>query len=323
MSGAYPPIPRDSDEAGSRAAEEPREPIFKKRTIVRRDKPLLVPSAPQKSATVPGWGLERRIGHRPGGETWIAERTADGTRAVVELFQPAEVEPALLADRMRRLRAVSGHPRLNQLLDLGAEGDRAWRAEPERPMSLAGWLARNERVDDPARALTWFNQIAEGLCALHNGGIVHAGLHPENVLLDRAGDVRLSGWGRHLIEHLPPDRPLGHPLYMPAEQSTAMIEREVPRPTWDIYAMGAVVYAMLTGAAPFADGLPAEWLDEGPGLTDNLEQYQNLLTWNRAAPAFALNPHVQKKLSAVVEKCLSPDPRDRWRRAEDVLAALV
>jgi pimeloyl-ACP methyl ester carboxylesterase len=171
-----------------------------------------------------------------------------------------------------------------------------------------------------AEAVRLAAQIADALARAHRAGLVHSDLKPGNVMLARSG-AKLSVFGlarwttappasnspaqAETIE--PPTREgalIGTPEYMAPEQLEG---READART-DIWALGCVLYEMLTGRPPFggsstASKISAILKDEPPPLGE-------------------LAPVVPARLDAIVRACLAKDPDQRWQSADDFALAL-
>jgi serine/threonine-protein kinase len=186
--------------------------------------------------------------------------------------------------------------------------------------TLASRLSREGRFTS-AQALPLVQQMCEGLAAAHAEGVVHRDFKSSNVLLvPRAGEsgtgsirVVITDFGvaRALEQHRGAEALtggagiLGTPEYMAPEQVTG---GEIS-PATDVYALGVVLYQMVTGALPFTGDTPlataARRIDTAPPRPDV------------AAPG--LDP----RWSRAILRCLDRDPRHRFQHAPDVGAALA
>jgi len=163
--------------------------------------------------------------------------------------------------------------------------------------------------------LTRFLQIAVGLAAAlsqaHAQGLMHKDVRPENVLVDEAGYVRLTGFGvasklRHERQvPVPPEMIAGTLAYMAPEQ-TGRMNRSIDSRS-DLYSVGVTLYQMLTGALPFEATDPLEWV-------------HCHIARQPAAPADLRA--VPEPLSAITMTLLSKNAEERYQTAAGLEADL-
>ncbi|MGB9905788.1 MAG: protein kinase domain-containing protein, partial [Candidatus Saccharicenans sp.] len=151
-------------------------------------------------------------------------------------------------------------------------------------------------------------QIAEGLAAAHDHGIIHRDVKPANIIITEEGQVKLLDFGLAKLAgeaHLTrPGTVLGTLAYMSPEQLTG---REIDART-DVWSLGVVMYEMLTGHLPFE------------GDTEPACAYS--IVHKRLRPIKSLPLEIPRDLAAVVEKALAKDPDDRFPSAGEMAAAL-
>jgi serine/threonine-protein kinase len=157
-------------------------------------------------------------------------------------------------------------------------------------------------------------QIADGLQAAHDAGVVHRDLKPDNILLEPAGSngerrAVIVDFGLAVADEQTrltrSDELIGTPDYMAPEQCDP---GEV-RPTADVYALGLIVYEMLSGHRPFPRGANA--------LATVLLRKESPPT-----PLRDLAPELDRTWHEAVHRCLEQDPRRRFRRPIELVAAL-
>jgi eukaryotic-like serine/threonine-protein kinase len=192
----------------------------------------------------------------------------------------------------REARAISAlnHPHICTLYDVGSNGS----GTPYLVMEMVEGETLASRIErgklSIAETLKYGQQIAGALAAAHAGGVIHRDLKPGNVMLTKAG-VKVLDFG---LAKLSVDETLtisqgimGTPAYMAPEQ----FEGKAADARADIYALGLILYEMATGKRATRGEMPP--LDPLP-------------------PQFA----------HVVERCLKPDPDDRWQAARGIAAEL-
>ncbi|MEZ6187315.1 MAG: protein kinase [Planctomycetota bacterium] len=161
-------------------------------------------------------------------------------------------------------------------------------------------------------ALRVAGQVAQALSYVHGCGVLHRDLTPGNVLLRRDGQALLTDFGLARDEQAEHSRVtqsgvfLGTPGYWSPEQ--ALGRRGAVGPRTDVYGLGAVLYACLTGRAPV----------EGGTLSELLIRAEDPPT-----PPRALRPEVPEWVDALCLRCLARDPEARFASAEAVARALV
>jgi serine/threonine protein kinase len=174
--------------------------------------------------------------------------------------------------------------------------------------SLAG--RRPGRPHPVREALRLTEQVAEVVSYLHRQGVVHGNLKPSNVLLAADGIPRLTDFraaGGLFQGPLPEDGPDPGGLGFLAPEAVREPGAE-PRPYTDIYGLGALLYALLTGRPPFA----------GATARETLEQVRS----QDPAPPSRPNSQVTPHLVAFCLRCLRKNPWQRYARAYDVAKRL-
>lgn len=162
-------------------------------------------------------------------------------------------------------------------------------------------------------------QLARALVYTHSQNIIHGDLKPSNILVV-AGQLMLLDFNLSMCA-MSDDRPLGGTLpYMAPEQIMAVFFSEHDRDAVvdarsDIYAMGVILYELLTGHRPFDLGKVTEVT---PALAENLlDQIARGPTSIRDK-----NPNVDSRLATTVYRCLANSPQERFSSADELLGAL-
>jgi hypothetical protein len=267
-----------------------------------------------------GYQLTVLVGQGTFGEVWRGVNAA-GVQVAVKFLLHTHDRARLhcLREETQKLALLHSDPRIVRLLEVNETA-----TPPYFVMDFAeqGSLAfRLEGGPLPARqALRLFRQVVEAMAYVHAKGIRHCDLKPGNILLDAAGRPRVADFGQAQLSVEPTTAALGTFFYMAPEQARA--ERQVPDAAWDVYGLGALLYAMLTGAPPRYDRRFQAELEQTAHLPHRLERYRR---WVETSPVPAAHRKVEgvdRDLAGIIDRCLAADPAARFRDAGDVLAAL-
>jgi eukaryotic-like serine/threonine-protein kinase len=210
-------------------------------------------------------------------------------------------------NELKLARRVS-HRNVCRMFDLGRVGDTAYISmEYVSGEDLKMLLRRIGHL--PARkAVAFGEQIADGLAEAHRLGVVHRDLKPQNIMIDRDGNARIMDFGiaralktRGITD---PGMIIGTPDYMAPEQ----FEGKDADQRTDIYALGAILYEMLTGGPPFEGETPLV-----VAMKHKTEQPRD---------PKETNPQVPDALSRFILRCLEKDRERRYQSAEEILADL-
>jgi hypothetical protein len=205
-----------------------------------------------------------------------------------------------------------------QLLDVG------WDAEPPYYVmeyvengSLAE-LLRDRGTLSVSEAVELFRETAVGLAHAHGKGVLHCDLKPANILLDQDQKPRLADFGQSRLSHEQTPA-LGTLFYMAPEQADL---EAVPDARWDVYALGALLYCMLTGRPPYRSEDAVDKMDTASDLTDRLGRYRELIRSSPPPSGHLRAPGMDRALAEIIDRCLAKDPDDRFANVQEVLNAL-
>jgi hypothetical protein len=156
----------------------------------------------------------------------------------------------------------------------------------------------------PRRAAQMLLDLARAVQHAHERGIIHRDLKPGNVLLSEAGVAKITDFGLAKLLDVEQGQTrtgtvLGSPSYMAPEQAAGKLR--AIGPVTDVYALGAILYELLTGRPPFV----------GTSLLETLDQVRT----HDPAPPQALQPKVPADLATICLKCLEKDPAHRYPSA--------
>ena len=217
-------------------------------------------------------------------------------------------------EREARAVAALNHPNILAIHDVGAEGDVHFVVtELLEGETLANRLARKPPLT-PGKAVEYAIQIAHGLAAAHDRGIVHRDVKPANVFITKDGRIKLLDFGlaqqavtgsdsettRSTNFSTEPGIVVGTPAYMSPEQVLA----QPATVRSDLFAFGVIVYEMLSGTHPF----------RGATITETVTAILR-----NDAPSFdrTVLP-LSRGLAGIVKRCLEKRPADRPESARDL-----
>jgi serine/threonine-protein kinase len=218
-------------------------------------------------------------------------------------------------DRLMRSQFVQGaragaaihDPHVVSVSDLGSHEGRLFLVMPWIDGTTLKAMLRERRTLPLEEALAVTHDMLSGLSAMHRVGWIHADIKPENVLLDaehRATIIDLgSAWRRGESHPSSSSFVIGSPSYMAPEQ----IRGGDLCPATDLYAVGIVLYRMLTGQLPFRK---ANW-------EEVLSQQMHELP----EPPSALNSQIPSGLEGSILRALQKEPKERFTTAEEMAEA--
>src|SRR5580692_5293764 len=252
-------------------------------------------------------------------------------RAEFTLYRAREhgnPSPVLVVAPAAQQPSIQSLRRLEHEYSLAAELEPEWAAKPlaltrhegrtilvladpgGEPLDLIFERERGQPVD-PARLLRVAIGLATALGNVHQRGLIHKDVKPENVLVDDAGRVWLTGFGiasrlpRERLAPAPPEVISGTLAYMSPEQ-TGRMNRSIDTRS-DLYSLGVTLYQMLTGVLPFAAADPLEWV-------------HCHIARQPVAPAD--RREVPEPLSAIVMRLLAKNAEERYQTAAGLEADL-
>jgi eukaryotic-like serine/threonine-protein kinase len=276
--------------------------------------------------TIGNYVVSQKLGEGGMGSVYLAEHPAIGKKVALKVLHAEFAANQEVVSRFfNEAKAVNDiqHPNIVDIVDYGvlAAGpggeQMVYFIMEFLPGIALADLIRREAPLAPERALAVSLQVADALSASHAKGIIHRDLKPDNIMLIQRGRerdfVKLLDFG---IAKLTGDQPgsrrtrtgivMGTPAYMSPEQCEG--RGNIDHRT-DIYALGIVLYEMITGRVPFT----------GEGYGEVLVQH---LTQAPAAPSTIrglIPPHVEQ----VVLKALEKRPEMRFPTVEEMMRALA
>lgn len=273
----------------------------------------------QPPADVPGYETQRFLGSGAYGEVWVGVDKTTGRRVAIKFYtHGSRVDWSLLSREVEKLAVLSADRYVVQLLDVG------WDATP--PYYVMDYIENGSLEDalvdrghfSVADAVELFEEVAIGLRHLHSKGVLHCDLKPANVLLDEDDKPRLADFGQSRLSHEQAPA-LGTLFYMAPEQADL---KAVPDARWDVYALGAILFRMLTGNPPHRTEDNIDQIQSTEQLVDRLVQYRTIIESSRRPNHHRQLPGVDGALADIIDRCLAPDPKNRFPSVESVIEAL-
>jgi len=271
--------------------------------------------APREGDRVGPYVIEESLG--AGGKAAVFRaRRDDGTQVAVKILHPASLENEDLKRFTREYRAVArmDHPNVVRVYEAGMAGNYPWIAMEFVDGWDLGILIDQWNKERPADRFEQVEHVLRGLCHglqyVHELGLVHRDLKPTNVLITRSGQPKITDFGVVKDPHAMgtqltvAGKLVGTVAFMAPEQITG--DRVDARA--DLYALGAVLYMMLTFNRPI----------EANSVAGYLARH---LTEVPTAPG-EVDPSIPRRLEAVCQRLLMKDPPRRFPSARSVLQAL-
>jgi tetratricopeptide (TPR) repeat protein len=276
--------------------------------------PVMASKGPSSSffLSIPGYEILAELGRGGAGVVYKARQVAlDRIVALKVLASGHNAAPIELARFQSEAEAVARlrHPHIVPIHEVGQADGRPYFVLEYLPGgSLAARLGNQPA--QPRQAAEMMRTLARAIHYAHQNGIIHRDLKPGNILLDADGTPKVADFGlarrldleeAALRDRLTPSGVImGTPSYMAPEQADGQTRHLGPAA--DIYALGGILYEMLTGRPPFL----------GVTLTETLLQ---VLDAEPIAPR-RLRPHIPRDLETICLRCLQKGPASRYPSAE-------
>jgi eukaryotic-like serine/threonine-protein kinase len=256
----------------------------------------------------PGYELETELGRGGMGVVYKARHISLNRSVAIKMIlggrytdSVAQVRFLVEAEVIARVL----HPQVVQVFEFGRhDGQPFFVLEFVSGGSLAGKLAE-QGVFAPTVAAELVAKLADGVAAAHSQGVVHRDLKPANVLLTEDGQPKITDFGLAKVgssELTATGAVMGTPSYMAPEQAAGQTKNVGPPA--DIYALGAILYELLTGAPPFrADSV--------------MGTLQQVLTREPDLPRSRVKS-IPRDLETICLKCLEKEPHKRYTTAADL-----
>ncbi len=273
--------------------------------------------------------LQERLGHGGMAEVWKAFDTQLRRYVAIKLLHAnLQADPDFVTRFEREAQAVASlrHPNIVQIHDFQvSEPPESASTTPYMVMSyiegqtLATYIANTSvrgKIPSPTEIVNLFSSISLAVDYAHSKGMIHRDIKPANILLDRHNVVRnpmgepiLTDFGLAKLLGVSAGTmtaaQLGTPVYTSPEQARGYAGNERS----DLYALGVILYEMVTGVRPFRGDTPLAIL----------AQHRDVMP---TSPVL-LNPNIPPALTMVIMTALAKDPNARYARATTMTAAIA
>ncbi|NQT89416.1 protein kinase [bacterium] len=264
-----------------------------------------------------GYRMDEQIGSGGMGVVYRATHITTDRVVAVKVLHPRLVADRRFVERfLREAHAARTlqHPNVVKVFEGGRTSASYYYAMEFIDGPTVAEELRKQGPYDPDIAIGIAIEIASALAYAHAQGIVHRDVKPENIMIAPDAKAKLADLGlakfvaagEHDLEHGPDGRPRiwGTPAYISPE---AALGRDTDGRS-DLYSLGATLYQMLTGCAPFAGGTVTEVLSQH--VHQPLPSLQNLA------------PDLPHSLSDVLEKLMAKQPERRYQTGDELIADL-
>jgi tRNA A-37 threonylcarbamoyl transferase component Bud32 len=256
--------------------------------------------------TLPGYEILGWLGAGGMGVVYKARQCSLNRVVAVKLIRPDVLSGPRARARFRREAEAAArlrHLNVIQVHEIGEYDNQPYAVleyvdgRTLAQLSVAGPLP----VQDAAELV---EKLARAVQHAHDNGVLHRDLKPANVLVAADGtpkiaDFGLARWLGSANEQTATGDVLGTPSYMAPEQASGQLTQLAP--ATDVYSLGAILYELLTGRAPF----------RGRTLLETIEQVRS----QEPIPPRRMRKQVPGELETICLKCLAKEPRDRYPSA--------
>jgi serine/threonine protein kinase/tetratricopeptide (TPR) repeat protein len=255
--------------------------------------------------------IEAKLGAGGMADVYKATRLSDGETVAIKVLPDALARDAEMVKRFHReiqLALPLQHPNIVEVFEDGEENGIDYFVMEYVDGEDLSEIIKREGMFSPPQAIALIRQVCEALGYAHDRGVTHRDMKPENIMLTRTGEVKLTDFG--IAKAADGTRltkagtAFGSPEYMSPEQCQGDPNLDHRS---DIYSLGIVLYQMLTGGVPFTGTI-------GTVVDGHLRHIPT--------PPSLKNPDVSEWIDDIILTCLEKDPQHRYQNASDMRYAL-
>lgn len=260
--------------------------------------------------------ITKEIGKGGSGRVYLCHDPYKQRDVALKLY---DIDEGLSAEQARTRRKVffneahmSGmltHPNILPIYDAGEENGKCYVVmEYVRGAQPLSAFCQPQNLLPVRKVVEIAFKCSKALDYAHRTGVIHRDIKPSNIMMTADGDVRIVDFGiaqNANIELTPMSGLVGSPSYMAPEQ---VREEKVSNQT-DIYALGVLMYELLTGKRPY--------------YGENLSRLIHQVLYSTPLPIHRLRSEVPSTLEAIVEKAMAKEPEKRFRTAMEMSVALT
>jgi serine/threonine protein kinase len=271
------------------------------------------PVKPTVGATIGDYQLLDKLGEGAMGAVYRARQISfERVVALKILFNHVAAQPKLVQRLYREARTLAqlDHPNVVQAFGVGEEAGCHYVAmEFIDGKNLQIWLRQFGKLS-VADALAVTLAVARGLAHAHSQGFIHRDIKPENILISKDGQVKVADLGMVKADDedlalTQTGHALGTPWYMPLEQARNAKEIDARS---DIYALGGLLYCLLTGHPPF----------QGRTIVELIQAKERGVF----PTARSQNAEVPERLDLILVKMTAKSPAQRYQNCNELIADL-
>lgn len=269
---------------------------------------------PSHSRLAPGDRIDRftihgHLGQGENAEVYRAFHPQFKRDVAIKIFHPeitrTESLTPVFVSQTKEIIALK-HPNIMRVLESGMAGNSYYIVmELFEGTTLRDELSTNPRGLERDTALRYFQQIASAIAYAHEQDIIHGNIKPDNILLDKDKRPVLTDFNIPCFREHPSGRGgAASPAYLASEQ---LQENQVSVAS-DIFALGLILYEMLTGDVPF----------KGVTRNDILRQHQQANPTPPSEICIGLNPRIDNAIMTAIKQ----SPADRFTTVRDMLSSI-